>query len=92
MEKLQPFKLSKYAKTKSLSSLPFPGKIRLRLVIFEIFLPGNRAGSQVKGAESKFYRYYFIRTIPGQLPAEKFWFKYFPVLRLHIKNDISEKF
>ena len=29
------------------------------------FLPGNRAGSQVKGVESKFNKNYFIHTIPG---------------------------
>ena len=37
--------------------------------MFGIFLPGNRAGSQVKGVKSKFDKYYFIHTIPGQLPA-----------------------
>ena len=54
---------------KSLSPLPFPGKIRLLFAIFGTFLPGNRAGSKVKGVESKFDKYYFIHTIPGQLPA-----------------------
>ena len=68
--------LSKYVKIKSLSSLPFPGKIGLLLAIFGIFLPENRVGSQVKGGESKFDKYYFIHTIPGQLPVKKFWFKY----------------
>ena len=42
---------------KSLSILPFPGKIRLLFAIFGIFLAGNRAGSQVKGVESKFEKY-----------------------------------
>ena len=66
----------------SLSHLPFLGKIRLLFVIFGIFVPGNRAGSEVKGVESKRDKYCFIHTIPGQLPAKKIWFKYFPVLRL----------
>ena len=56
---------------KSLSPLPFPGKIRLLFALFGTFLPGNRAGSKVKGVESKFDKYYFIHTIPGQLPAKK---------------------
>ena len=67
---------------KSLSHLPFPRKIRLLFAIFRIFLPGNRAGSQVKGVEARFDKFYFIHTIPGQLPVKKLWFKYFPVLRL----------
>ena len=77
---------------KSFSSLSFSGKIRLLFAIFGIFLPGNRAGSQVKRVESKFDKYYFIDTIPGQLSVKKVWFKYFPVLRLQITKDISEKF
>ena len=67
---------------KPLSHLPFPGKIRLLFAIFGILLPGNRAGSQVKGKESKFGKHYFFHTTPGHLPVKKFWFKYFPVLRL----------
>ena len=74
--------LSKYTKMKSLFPLAFPQTIRLLLAIFGIFLPGNRAGSQVKGLESKFDKYYFIHTILGQLDVKKFGFKYFPVLRL----------
>ena len=66
--------LSKYVKIKSLSPLPFSGKIRLLFAIFRIFLPGNTAGSQVKGVESKCDKYYFIHTIPDQLPIKKFWF------------------
>ena len=64
---------------KSLSPLPFPGKIPLLFAIFGIFSPGNRAESEVKGVELKFKKYYFIHTIPGQLPVKKVWFKYFPV-------------
>ena len=74
--------LSKYVKMKSLPHLPFPGKIRFSFAIFEIFLPGNRAESQVKGGESKFDKYCFIHTIPVQIPVKKCWFKYFPVLWL----------
>ena len=74
--KISVIELSKYVKIKSLSSLPFPGKIGLLFAIFGIFLPDNRVGSQVKGGESKFDKYYFIHTIPGQLPVKKFWFKY----------------
>ena len=76
---------------KSLSPLPFPGKIRLLFAIFGTFLPGNRAGSKVKGVESKFDKYYFIHTIPGQLSVKKIRLKFFPVLRLLMKKDISEK-
>ena len=67
---------------KYFSPFPFRGKIPLLSAIFEIFLPGNRAGSQVKGLESKFDKYFFIHMIPGQLPIKKFWFKYFPALWL----------
>ena len=74
--------LSKYVKMKFLSALPFSGKMRLLFAIFGIFLTGNRAGSQVKGLESKFDKYFFMYTILVQLPVKKFWFKYFPVLRL----------
>ena len=48
---------------KYLSLLPFPGKMRLVFAIFGIFLPGNRAGSQVKWVESKFDKYYFIHMM-----------------------------
>ena len=82
--------LSKYVKMKSLSSLHFLGKIRF-FPIFGIYLPWNRAGSQVKGVELKFDKYSFIQTIPGLLPVKNFYFKCFPVLRLQITKDISEK-
>ena len=45
--------------------------IRLLFAVFGIFLSGNRAGSQVKGEESKFDKYLFIYMIPGQLPVKK---------------------
>ena len=90
--KTSAIELSIHVKMKSLSSLPFPGKIRSLFAIFGIILPEDTVGSQVKGAESKFDKCYFIHTIPGQLPVKKFCFKYFPVLRLHITKDISEKF
>ena len=51
-----------------LISSPLSGKIRLLFAIFGIFLPGKRAVSQVK---RKFDKYYFIHTIPGQLPVKK---------------------
>ena len=70
-EKTSVIELSKYSKMKSLSPLPFSPKIRLIFAIFAIFLPGNRAESQVKGRESKFDKYSFIHTIPGQLPIKK---------------------
>ena len=76
--------LSNYVKTKSLSPLPFPGKIQLLFALFGIFLPGIMAESKFKGVGSKFDKYYFIHTIPGQLLVRKIWFKYFPVLRLEI--------
>ena len=56
---------------KYLSPLLFPGKIQLVFAIFEMFLPGNRAGSQVKVVKSKFDKYYFIHTIKGHLPVKK---------------------
>ena len=77
---------------KYLSPLSFPGKIRLFFAIFGIIFAGNTVGSQAKGVESKLGKYYFIETIPCQLPVKKFWFKYFPVLQLYITKDISEKF
>ena len=54
------------------NSLNFPGKMRLLSSVFGISLPENRAGSQVKGVESKFDKYYFIHTIPGQLSVKDF--------------------
>ena len=46
------------------------------------FYQKTRRGSQVKEVESKFDKYCFIHTIPGELSVKTFWFKYFPVLRL----------
>ena len=43
--KTLPYGLSKYVKIKALSPLPFPGKVRLLLSTFGLFLPGNRARS-----------------------------------------------
>ena len=40
-------------------------------------MPGNRAGSQVEGLESKCEKSYFIHTIPSQLPVKNFWFQHF---------------
>ena len=59
----------KYVTINALSPLPFPGKIQLLFAIFGLLTPGNRAGSQVKGLESK--------LIPGQLPVKNFWFQHF---------------
>ena len=56
---------------KYLSPLLFPGKTQIIFAIFEMFLPGNRAGSQVKVVKSKFDKYYFIHTIKGHLPVKK---------------------
>ena len=69
--KISAIELSKYVKIKSLFHLPLPGKIRLLSAIFGVTLPGNTVGSQVKGVESKFDRYYFNHTVPGQLPVKK---------------------
>ena len=57
---------------KSLTPLPFPGKIWLLFAVFGIFFPENRARSKVKEVGSKFDKYYFIHTIPGQLPVKNF--------------------
>ena len=57
-------------------------KNRIIFAIFGIFVPGNKAGSQVKEVESKFDKYFFIYTITGQLPIKNFSFKYFAVWRL----------
>ena len=69
--KTSAIELSKYVRIKSLFHLPFPGKIRLLFAIFGVTLPGNTVGSQFKGVESKFDKYYFIYTVPGQLPVKK---------------------
>ena len=45
--------------------------MRLLFAILGVTLPGNTVGSQVKGVESKFDKYYFIHTVPGQLPVKK---------------------
>ena len=81
--KTSAIQLFKYVKMKSLSHLPFQGKTRLLFAI---------CGVPVKVVESKFDKYYFIHTFPGQRPVKKFWFKYFPVLRLQITKDISKNF
>ena len=46
--------LSKYVKIKALCPLSFLGKTQLLFAIFELFLVGNRVGSQYKGIETKF--------------------------------------
>ena len=69
--KTSAIELSKYIKRKSLFHLPFPGKILLLFAIFGVTLSENTVGSQVKGVESKFDKYYFIHTVPGQLPVKK---------------------
>ena len=56
---------------KSLSLLPFLGKIRLVFAIIGIFLSGNKARSQDKGVELKFDKYYFIHTINDRLSVKK---------------------
>ena len=63
-------------------SSPLSGKNTITFCNILDTLPGKRAGSQVKGVESIFYKYYFTHMIPGQLPVKKIWFKYFPVLQL----------
>ena len=56
---------------KSLSLLPFLGKIRLVFAIFGIFLSGNKARSEDKGVELKFDKYSFIHTINDHLSVKK---------------------
>ena len=53
---------SKCVKIKALSPLPFPGKMRLLFTIFGLFLPGSRAGSQVKGLENLSLRKAILST------------------------------
>ena len=55
--------LSKYVKMKSLSHLLFREKCNYFLQYLGYFYQGNRAGSQFKGVESKFDKYYFIHAI-----------------------------
>ena len=58
---------------KALSLLPFPGKIWLVFVRFPgLFLAENRAGSQIRGSESKFDISYLTYTSPGKLLVKKF--------------------
>ena len=45
--------------------------MQLLFAIFELFLPGKRARSQVKRLELKFDKSYFMHTIPGQLSVKK---------------------
>ena len=67
--KMSVIELSKYVKMKSLSHLLFREKCNYFLQYLGYFYQGNRAGSQFKGVESKFDKYYFIHAIPGQLPV-----------------------
>ena len=69
--------LSKYVKIKDLPTLHFPEKIGFLFAIFELFLVGKRAGSQVQDSESK-----LTNIIPNQLNVKKFWSQHFSVLRL----------
>ena len=71
-EKTSAIELSKYVRRKSLFHLPFQRKIRLLFAVFGVTLPGNMLGSQVKVVESKFDKYYFFHTVPGQLPVKEF--------------------
>ena len=61
------------------------------LQYLECFYWETGRGHKSKRVESKFDKYYVTHTIPGQLYVKKNWFKYFPVLRLQITKDISEK-
>ena len=72
--------------------LPFLGKIRLLYALFGLFVEGSRAGRQIRESESKFDISFFTHAIPGKLTVKKFWFQHFPVSRLPITKDISEKF
>ena len=59
--------LSKYAKTKFPSPLPFPGKTWLLCAFYGLFLAGGRAESPFKESESKFDTSYCSHKISGQL-------------------------
>ena len=64
--------LSKYVKIKFISSLSFLGQIQLCFALFGLFLLGNRVGSRIQGAESKFDTAYFTNNIPGRLNVKHF--------------------
>ena len=55
---------SKYVKIKALSPLLFPSKIQSLFGVFGLFLSVSRAGSQVRGLESKVCKVYIIHTVP----------------------------
>ena len=57
--------LSKYGKIKALSPLLFPSKIQSLFGVFGLFLSVSRAGSQVRGLESKVCKVYIIHTVPA---------------------------
>ena len=52
--KVLTIQLLKHGKTNALSLLPIPGKIRLLLSLFGLFLAGNKAWSHIQGSKSKF--------------------------------------
>ena len=63
MEKLQPLAYLNMSESRLYLLLFFQEKYDY----FLHYLAGNRAGSQVKGSESKFHWFCFNRTISGQL-------------------------
>ena len=70
-EKLQPLSYPNMSKWSLYLLSTFREKYDYFFVIFRIILPANTAGSQIRGVESKFDKYYFFHLIPGQLPVKK---------------------
>ena len=70
VEKRQPLGYPNMSKSRLYLLSCFREKYDYFLQYLDYFCP-NRAGSQVKGLESKFDKTYFIHAIPGQLPVKK---------------------
>ena len=88
--KTSAIRLSKYVKIKVLSPLFFPGKTDYFLHYLGYFWQELERGLKSKG-RSKFGIPCFNHTILGQLPVKNIWFQHFPILRLYVTKDISER-
>ena len=63
--------------SEELQSLSYPNMLKESVHLLSPFPEKWDYFLKYLGYFSKFDKYYFIHTIPGQLPVKKFWFKYF---------------
>ena len=84
-----PLKMAKIEENKQ--TLPLSTKSTITFCTIGVFFSRKQGGFTNQSARITIYYNYFIHTISGQLPVKKIRFYRFPVLRLQITKDISEK-